>query len=499
MGLLHEHLPIVFTKGSYLWAAPSKPVKTDLGVMEGDPHMAARILIADDHEMVRRGIRSLLESRGDIEVSEASDGREAVEKTIDLKPDVVILDISMPLLDGFTAAREIRKVAPGTAILILTFEKTDAHAEVARRIGVSGYLTKGEDGDTLLRAVDTAIGSQNGKNPYGNIPSCPPVAIFPQSRNARKPENHLPSCSEAARKPLLGRRRDPVEKQLHSEAHYRALMGNLAFGICRCGMDGQFTDVNQALVTMLGYASQEELLAVNRAADILHDASKRAQLLGEVGENGRVDPLEVDWDRKDGTNLKVRLSGREVNTSEGVRDGYGIIVEDVTKQRELEDHLREQAARDPLTGLANYRYLVGVLDSEIKRSSRTGRGFALLLFDLDRLKQINDRYGHMTGSEALCRLAGVLTTGCRNIDTAARFGGDEFAVVLPETGAESAKLVAQRLCANLANDGRMPKLSVSVGVAIYPTDGEAIETLLLAADMALYGMKARAHISSRMP
>jgi diguanylate cyclase (GGDEF)-like protein len=92
-----------------------------------------------------------------------------------------------------------------------------------------------------------------------------------------------------------------------------------------------------------------------------------------------------------------------------------------------------------------------------------------------------------------------LTTGCRNIDTAARFGGDEFAVVLPETGAESAKLVAQRLCANLANDGRMPKLSVSVGVAIYPTDGEAIETLLLAADMALYGMKARAHISSRMP
>ena len=86
--------------------------------------MAARILIADDHEMVRRGIRSLVESRFDIEVSEASDGREAVEKTVDLKPDLVILDVSMPLLDGFSAAMEIRKVAPETAILILTFQKT---------------------------------------------------------------------------------------------------------------------------------------------------------------------------------------------------------------------------------------------------------------------------------------------------------------------------------------------------------------------------------------
>ena len=163
----------------------------------------------------------------------------------------------------------------------------------------------------------------------------------------------------------------------------------------------------------------------------------------------------------------------------------------MTKQREIEDELRQQAARDPLTGLANYRSLLGVLASEISRFKRTGREFALLLLDLDRLKQINDRYGHLTGSEALCRLADVLAAGCRNIDTAARFGGDEFAVVLPETGVESAKSVAQRLCDDLANDDRGPALSVSAGVAIYPTDGETVETLLLAADKALYEKKSR--------
>ena len=420
--------------------------------------MAVRVLIADDHAMVRRGVRSLLEFRHDIEVSEASDGKEAVEKTAALNPDLVILDISMPLLDGLSAAKEIRKAAPGTAILILTFQETDSLRDAAEKIGVSGFLTKGEDGNALLRAIGTAIGDMGGQRPSN--------ALYGQ--------------------------RSRVEKTIqHWEAHYRALMGNVSFGICRCGMEGQFLDVNQALVTMLGYGSKEELLAVNLIADLLRDPSQRAQLLGEMRENGRIDPLEIGWSRKDGASLKVRLSGRGINTDEGKTDGYEIIVEDVTKQRELEDHLRRQAARDPLTGLANYRYLVEVLDTEIRRSKRTGREFALLLFDLDGLKQINDRYGHVTGSEALCRLAQALTTGCRDVDTPARFGGDEFAVVLPEIGAESARLVAQRLCDSLANDGNIPKLSVSVGVAVYPTDGEAIETLLVAADMALYGMKAR--------
>jgi len=172
-------------------------------------------------------------------------------------------------------------------------------------------------------------------------------------------------------------------------------------------------------------------------------------------------------------------------------DSYEIIVEDVTQQRKLEDHLRQQAAKDPLTGLANYRHLVETVDTEIKRSERTAREFALLFLDMDGLKQINDRFGHLVGSQALCRLADVLCIYSRNLDTPARFGGDEFALVLPETGQGSATLVARRICDSLANDGGEPKLSVSIGVAIYPKDGETIDALLGAADAALYSMKAR--------
>jgi diguanylate cyclase (GGDEF)-like protein len=141
--------------------------------------------------------------------------------------------------------------------------------------------------------------------------------------------------------------------------------------------------------------------------------------------------------------------------------------------------------------LANYRHLVDVLDAEINRSKRTGREFALLLLDLDRLKEVNDRYGHVTGSQALCRLADALCICCRDLDTPARFGGDEFAIVLPETGTESANLVARRVRDSFANDGREPKLSVGVGVAIYPKDGKTIDTLLPAAEAAMYAMKGR--------
>jgi diguanylate cyclase (GGDEF)-like protein/PAS domain S-box-containing protein len=305
---------------------------------------------------------------------------------------------------------------------------------------------------------------------------------------------HLPvAIHRALDEKALRDDRDRAENGLkHSEARYRALAGNLSYGICRCDLDGKFLEVNEAMVKMLGYASREELLAFNLAGEMIQDPVKRAQLLGESDQQGLIDPVEIEWKRKDGTSLKVRVSGQEVRGAQGELESYEVITEDVTKQRQLEDHLRQQAARDPLTGLGNYRHLAEVLDMEIKRSERTGREFALLLFDLDGLKKINDRYGHLTGSHALCRVADVLSF-CRDIDTAARYGGDEFAVVLPETGPEAAKLVAQRICDNIANDGMGPLLSVSIGVAVYPRDGERIEALLHTADVAMYSMKATRH------
>ncbi len=302
---------------------------------------------------------------------------------------------------------------------------------------------------------------------------------------------HLPvAVHRALAEKELRDQRDRAEKELRrSEARYRALAGNLSYGICRCSRDGGFLEVNEAMIRMLGYGSREELLALDLARDIIQDPDRRTQLLGQSDADPSVDPIEIEWKRKDHAIVKIRLSGREVLSERGELEAYEVIAEDVTRQRELEDHLRRQAASDSLTGLANYRHLVDVLDLEIKRSKRTRREFALLFFDLDELKRINDRHGHMIGSQALCRLADVLSSCCRAIDTPARFGGDEFAVVLPETNAKEAVLVARRVCESVANDGKGPKLSVSFGIAVYPQNGDTIESLLREADSALYSMK----------
>jgi diguanylate cyclase (GGDEF)-like protein len=163
---------------------------------------------------------------------------------------------------------------------------------------------------------------------------------------------------------------------------------------------------------------------------------------------------------------------------------------EVTERRLAEEHVRELAVTDPLTGLANYRRLLVALYAEIKRYGRTRRPFAVILLDLDGLKKINDEHGHLVGSRALCRVAEVLRLHSREIDTATRYGGDEFVLVLPETDLKEGQQVAQRISERLQKDGEEPPLSVSTGAAIYPRDGATVEELLGAADRALYKQKS---------
>jgi diguanylate cyclase (GGDEF)-like protein len=158
---------------------------------------------------------------------------------------------------------------------------------------------------------------------------------------------------------------------------------------------------------------------------------------------------------------------------------------------QLLDTVRQMAASDPLTGLANFRRLVDMLDTEILRSARSGHPFAVLLFDLNGLKQINDTYGHLVGSRAICRFANILRIHSRAIDTCARYGGDEFVLVLPETGREAAEEVIRRISDRVALDTERPPISAGVGLAIYPQDGETHDALLAAADQGLYRVKGR--------
>ena len=158
-------------------------------------------------------------------------------------------------------------------------------------------------------------------------------------------------------------------------------------------------------------------------------------------------------------------------------------------QARLFEQVRSMAVSDPLTGLANYRRLISVLEAELDRSRRTQRPFSVVLLDMDGLKIINDHYGHLTGSRALVRIGKILRNHSRAIDTPARYGGDEFALVLPEAGKDISSRVVSRIRERLTAETEVPALSVSAGVAAFPEDGDTPEKLLGAADRALYLMK----------
>ena len=174
-----------------------------------------------------------------------------------------------------------------------------------------------------------------------------------------------------------------------------------------------------------------------------------------------------------------------------------VIAAVVSEHRRAEAQLRELATTDPLTGLANYRRLLDVLRGEIARSNRTGRPFSVLFLDMNGLKKINDQYGHLAGSRALCRLAETLRGSCRAIDTPTRFGGDEFAIVLPETPEAGGYIVLRRISERLAASADKPSIAVSGGVAVFPRDGSSPTQLLRAADKVLYESRTRGTVGRR--
>jgi diguanylate cyclase (GGDEF)-like protein/PAS domain S-box-containing protein len=304
---------------------------------------------------------------------------------------------------------------------------------------------------------------------------------------------HLPMAARRAleEKKLREELAQAEKTSATAEARYRALVDNPTYGICRVDATGKFGYANAAFLSMLGYTSGEEFLETDFAREVIRDPGVRERWNDCLREGAEIEGFEMECYRKDSATVRVRMSGRAVYTASGGFDGYEIIVGDVTEQQAREGRLREQAESDSLTGLANHRRLFEVLHTEISRSKRTGREFALMLLDVDQFKKINDKYGHLVGDRALCRLTSVLRSCCRSIDTAARQGGDEFALVLPETGAVDAALVGERICELLSKDMEEPALSVSVGVAAYPGDAESVGPLLYAADAALYAMKGK--------
>jgi diguanylate cyclase (GGDEF)-like protein/PAS domain S-box-containing protein len=271
---------------------------------------------------------------------------------------------------------------------------------------------------------------------------------------------------------------------------HRILFENAQDIILYIDMKGRIVDSNQRAQEKYGY-TKEQLLS-KKIQDIRHPSMgedykyqmKQAEEEGVVFEGFHL--------RSDGTRFPVEVSARGVHTVQGPLRIH--IIRDISKRREQEEKIAWLARYDSLTGIQNRGSFIIQMEQEIQRSLRSGMRFALMLFDIDRFKYINDHHGHEAGDVVLRHVAESVRKVLRNTDQIGRLGGDEFVVLQTDVRErEDAVQLAGRICTAAAepvlyNDVSL-SVGISLGISLFPKDAKDTDSLLLHADKAMYQAK----------
>jgi diguanylate cyclase (GGDEF)-like protein/PAS domain S-box-containing protein len=287
-------------------------------------------------------------------------------------------------------------------------------------------------------------------------------------------------------------RKQAEEVLRQSELRYRSLFDNANDLIFTIDVEGRFTSINEAVLRASGYR-REELLALSAVDVLAQNALEKARthMSSELLLNEQA-RLETDFIAKDGRKVTVEASLRPI-FGEGALVGYQCIARDVGQQKLWEEALRHQALHDGITGLPNRIFFRERLQQTIDLCARKRSSCALLIFDLDRFKEINDTFGHHCGDGLLRQIAYRLDKKLRDVEMIARLGGDEFAVLLhvkePAEASRAALRILDALLPTYDVEGQSLNLSASVGVAIYPDHSTSADALLRYADIAMYTAK----------
>ena len=304
---------------------------------------------------------------------------------------------------------------------------------------------------------------------------------------------------------LMTERIETEEALREAERNYRSIFENALEGIFQTTTGGNYLRANPALAHIYGYESTQDLIESLRdiKQQLYVDPQRRTDFIHIMQERDAVSGFEAQIYRKDGSIIWILEHARAVRDTDGTLLYYEGTVQDITDQKNLQAEKErlflealERADHDPLTGLLNHRAFHNRYHEETDRAQRKGTLLAVAVLDLDNFKFFNDSYGHAVGDEVLRRVAETLRGCCRRYDVLARFGGDEFALLMPGTTHEAATLLSGRLKTALAGVGYRPEgseapipLTLSIGLAMYPEDGDEHHAVLEIADTRLIRMK----------
>ena len=282
-----------------------------------------------------------------------------------------------------------------------------------------------------------------------------------------------------------------------AELRYRSIFENSAIGMFQTTTDGHYLAANQALAELYRYETPEALMAgiADIGVSLYVKSERRREFARQIQTHGQVTDFESEVFCRDGSRIWISENAHAVRGSEGELLYYEGTVENITERRQHEAELEYQATHDALTGLPNRNLLIDRLEQAIAYARRYCYFAAVVFIDLDNFKFINDSLGHQAGDRLLVEIARRLKGCLRETDTVARYGGDEFVLVL-NNYYESTSIahLLDRLLAEIAqpvdvgNDGHPQELIVtcSIGVSLFPSDGETAVNLIKSADAAMY-------------
>ncbi|MCG8589162.1 MAG: diguanylate cyclase [Proteobacteria bacterium] len=444
----------------------------------------AKVLIVDDSRFDREMAREALASSVRVECCEH--GAAALASLQQEPADIVVSDITMPGMSGVELLERIRREHPGTDVILLTASPTVDTAVQALRMGATDYMMKPIHAEQLERVIEQTLSRRR---------------LLEENRRLRDAMRTVEACNSltsvlepgevyaAALDLLLN-----CLSRLRGLAVFHRTSLPAQDAVAFRGLsEAEARDLRQILVEdkPVDVESLDRIELVDRSPvhEALRSVGLPAQTLMAVPIQGREGEAGILWIFEDGR----RFESDEFERAAIVR-GYAAAA---LRNAERYHQAKERAFHDDVTEVYNARYLLGATENEIRRAERYKQELSVLFLDLDRFKLVNDRFGHLVGSQTLRELSQLLLQCVRQVDVLARYGGDEFTIILVDTGHEEALVIAERIRRTVeehvfeAGRDATLRLTVSIGVATFPEHGRQRDPILDSADKAMYWAKSR--------
>lgn len=422
------------------------------GGMPGKPPFATggkpRILVIDDDPHVRKTLSDILQVKG-YDVVAVKDGSEGITEAQRMFVNLALIDLMLPDIPGIEVMERIRSASALTEAIILTGNASLGTAIEATNKGAFSYLVKPYHMEDLLLHIRRGVERQ--------------------------------------------RTQETVEQLRHQ---LELVVQSTGEGIVTFDIDCRCTLANPAAARMLGY--EMPALIGSHLRDFW-----RPMKSGGPGPSAEDDAVHLTlqdgqvrrnddgmFRRKDDTSFPVEYVVSPIRSDRTIT-GVVMTFLDITERKQVEQEIHALAATDSLTGVANRRTFTELLEGEIVRARRYGTPLALVMYDIDHFKAVNDTHGHDVGDEVLKDITELVRTSIRAADVVARWGGEEFVILVPQSGIDGVLAMAEKLRAAIAGTtfGKAGTVTASFGVTVFSQQDDRA-SLLKKADDALYKAKA---------